>query len=117
MRVIPRKSLGQNFLKDREIARRIVVAADLGVGDLVLEIGPGKGIITEELVKKAGKVVAIEIDKNLVEYLKNKFKDNENVEIVSGDILKMDFNEFAKEYNFSSNYLYHIANYQIFSRK
>lgn len=81
--------LGQNFLNNRAVIDKIIQAADLTPDDFVLEIGPGKGILTEELAKKAGKVIAIEIDKNLVEILKNKFKSYENVEIVEGDVLKV----------------------------
>lgn len=54
--------LGQNFLKNKGIVERIINSADLTAEDLVLEIGPGKGILTEELAKKAGKVVAVELD-------------------------------------------------------
>jgi 16S rRNA (adenine1518-N6/adenine1519-N6)-dimethyltransferase len=83
------EKLGQNFLKNKKIVDDIIKAADLKSDDFVLEIGPGKGVLTEELAKKAGKVVAIELDKNLVEILKNKFKDSKNVEIVNEDILKI----------------------------
>lgn len=81
--------LGQNFLNNRAVIDKIIQAADLTPDDFVLEIGPGKGILTEELAKKAGKVIAIEIDNNLVEMLKNKFKNYRNVEIVEEDALKI----------------------------
>lgn len=80
--------LGQNFLKNKDVVRKIVDAANLSAEDVILEVGPGKGVLTEELAKIAGKVVAVEIDKNLVKILRDKFKGNEKVEIAEGDILK-----------------------------
>lgn len=84
-----KNSLGQNFIKDSQIVKKIVEAADLKLSDMVLEVGPGKGILTEELAKKAGKVVAVEIDKNLANILKNKFKNCKNIEIVNEDVLNL----------------------------
>src|SRR3989338_9297123 len=81
--------LGQNFLVNKDIAKKIVEAAELKPDDVVLEIGPGKGILTEELAKKAGKVIAVEIDGNLVEILENKFKGNGKIEIINENILKI----------------------------
>jgi 16S rRNA (adenine1518-N6/adenine1519-N6)-dimethyltransferase len=108
--------IGQNFLKNNEIVKKIVAAANLQVDDLVLEIGPGKGILTEELAKKAGKVVAVEIDENLVDLLKGKFKDYKNVEIIGGDILKIDLNKILTTndqrpttYNVIANLPYYIT--------
>lgn len=83
------EKLGQNFLNNKAIVAKIIQSADLQPDDLVLEIGPGKGILTEELAKKAGKVVATEIDRSLVEILQKKFADNKKVEIVEGDILEI----------------------------
>ncbi|MFA4817762.1 MAG: 16S rRNA (adenine(1518)-N(6)/adenine(1519)-N(6))-dimethyltransferase RsmA [Parcubacteria group bacterium] len=80
--------LGQNFLKNSDIVKKIVAAADLKADDLVVEIGPGKGILTEELAKYAGKVVAVELDEKLCKLLLNKFSNNKNIEIIEGDILK-----------------------------
>ncbi len=82
--------LGQNFLKNNDIAKKIVKAADLTRDDLVLEIGPGKGILTEELAKAAGQVAAVELDGELCKLLRNKFGNNKNVEIIHGNILKTD---------------------------
>ncbi|MFH0969376.1 MAG: 16S rRNA (adenine(1518)-N(6)/adenine(1519)-N(6))-dimethyltransferase RsmA [Patescibacteria group bacterium] len=86
---LAKKSLGQNFLKNKEIVKKIIESADLSAEDVVLEIGPGKGVLTEELVKVAKKVIAVEIDKNLAEILRNKFKGNEKVGIINKDILKI----------------------------
>lgn len=85
--------LGQNFLWNKDIVKRIVKLANLMPDDVVLEIGPGKGILTEELAKKARKVVAVELDEKLADYLKAKFKDVKNVEVIEKDILKTDIKE------------------------
>jgi len=82
--------LGQNFLINKDVIKKIIQSADLKSDDLVLEIGPGKGILTEELAKYAGKVVAVEIDNNLIEVLRKKFAGQKNIEIISEDILKLD---------------------------
>jgi 16S rRNA (adenine1518-N6/adenine1519-N6)-dimethyltransferase len=92
----PKKSLGQNFLKDRAILEKIIKAACLNADDLVIEIGPGPGVLTEELVKRAGKIIAIEIDNNLAEKLKIKYKNNKKVEILNGDILKINLPELIQ---------------------
>ena len=81
------KMLGQNFLIDSNISKRIVDSAEISEGEKVLEIGPGRGALTELLSSK-GNLIAIEKDKWLAVVLKQKFK--ENVEIIEGDILKWD---------------------------
>ena len=90
--------LGQNFLTNKEIARKIIRSADLSSDDFMLEIGPGRGILTEELAKYSGKVVAVEIDAKLADLSKNRFKDQENVEIIEGNILKIDLSVLAKNH-------------------
>ena len=102
--------LGQNFLNNKNIIKQIIESANLTADDVVLEIGPGKGILTEELVKKAEKVIAVEIDRELVGPLRDKFKDVSNVEIIEGDILKISLNEFAKNYNLKTENYKLIAN-------
>ncbi len=94
----PKKSLGQNFLRDENVLQKIIQAADLTSDDLVLEIGPGEGILTEELAKKSGRVVAVEIDKNLFANLKNKFRDKKNVTLINDDILKIDITELFSQH-------------------
>lgn len=100
--------LGQNFLKDKSVVDKIIQAAALTASDFVVEIGPGEGVLTEELAKHAGKVLAIEIDKNLLPALKNKFsaqggsasggKNAKNVSIINEDILKIDFKKIVTDY-------------------
>ncbi len=82
--------LGQNFLTNKEIVKKIIKSSSLAVDDVVLEIGPGKGILTEELAKKCKKIIAVEIDKSLAGCLADKFGKNNKVEIITGDILKSD---------------------------
>ena len=91
------KSLGQNFLIDGNIVRKIVASANISSEDYVLEIGPGMGTLTEELALYAKKVVSVEIDKSLLPILDETIGKYDNVEIVSGDILDIDVNELIKE--------------------
>ena len=86
--VIPKKSLGQNFLVNPRILDKIVAAAEISNNDTVLEIGPGTGNLTEKLAIKAGKVIAIEKDRRLIGELREKFRGT-NAEIAEGDILKI----------------------------
>jgi 16S rRNA (adenine1518-N6/adenine1519-N6)-dimethyltransferase len=83
----PNKRLGQNFLIDPNIVRKIVALAELSSNDHVLEIGPGRGILTEALSRAAGHVTAIEVDPRLHAYLKTKQAELPNVELVCDDAL------------------------------
>ena len=85
-----RKGLGQNFLTDNHIRDEILEAASLSPGDMVIEVGPGLGMLTEELVKRAGRTVAVELDDSLAERLRQKLKANASLEVISSDILKLD---------------------------
>ena len=108
----PKKILGQNFLVDREVIKDTLEAAKLEENDTAIEIGPGLGAITKELAKKAGKIIAVEKDKELVKILKEELKDFENIEIVRGDILKFDPKRYslnAKRYKIVANLPFHIA--------
>jgi 16S rRNA (adenine1518-N6/adenine1519-N6)-dimethyltransferase len=86
----PKKSLGQNFLIDNHALDKIVRAADVTADDVVLEIGPGLGSLTQHLAAIARRVIAVEIDSNLIPVLHSQLADRSNVEIVQGDILKLD---------------------------
>jgi len=90
-----RKDLGQNFLIVPDIIERNVERAELSDSDIVLEVGPGLGVLTDALSKRAGKVYAIEKDPRLVEILQREYQWN-NVEIIHGDALKVPFPEFTK---------------------
>ena len=86
MKILPKKSLGQNFLVNNEILSQIVDLGEIKSNDIVLEVGPGTGNLTEKiLIKKPKKLVLVEKDKNLSTYLKKKF--NNNAEIINDDIL------------------------------
>ena len=95
----PNKKLGQSFLIDINVINRIADAADISHDDIVVEIGAGIGVLTEKIARKAKKLIAVEIDRNLVEVLKGKLGCYNNVEIHSGDILKFDFNSVAEAHN------------------
>ena len=95
----PNKKLGQSFLIDINVINRISDAADISQDDIVVEIGAGIGVMTESVAKKAKRVIAVEIDRNLVLVLKEKLACYDNVEVYSGDILKFDFNSVAKTHN------------------
>ncbi|HOK35188.1 MAG TPA: 16S rRNA (adenine(1518)-N(6)/adenine(1519)-N(6))-dimethyltransferase RsmA [Candidatus Pacearchaeota archaeon] len=107
----PKKYLGQNFLKDREVLKEITKAAEIQPDDIILEIGPGFGILTEELTKKAKKVIAIEKDERLVKILKEKFKDFKNIEIIQGDVLKLTTEnlQLTTNYKVVANLPYYIT--------
>lgn len=91
------KRFGQNFLIDPHVLDRIMDAADINADDHVLEIGPGIGSMTQYLCERAGKVTAVEIDRELIPILHDTLKDYDNVTIIHNDILKVDIEEIAKE--------------------
>jgi len=107
----PKKSLGQNFLVKKIYLKKIVQAAGISNKDFVLEIGPGLGSLTKFLVQKAKKVIAIEKDKKLAEFLKKNFKNTKNLRIIEGDILRVSNNFFKKlpKYKVVANLPFNIA--------
>lgn len=88
--ITPKKSLGQNFLHDPNALEKIVRAADLRPDDVVLEIGPGTGALTEWLAGIARRVIAVELDDRLIPLLQHRFGDRDNVRLVHADILDLD---------------------------
>ena len=90
------KSLGQNFLIDEEVIKSIVYASKINKEDLVIEIGPGLGTLTDYLLQEAGKVIAVELDPRMVKILKERFSLYDNFEIINEDILKLNLNEIIK---------------------
>lgn len=86
-----RKTLGQNFLKDEKLVQKLVDLSSIGKNDVVYEIGPGCGIVTEAFARAAKQVVAIEVDPSLVRHLRGRFRDIDNVKIVECDFLKFSF--------------------------
>ncbi|MCD7836612.1 MAG: 16S rRNA (adenine(1518)-N(6)/adenine(1519)-N(6))-dimethyltransferase RsmA [Lachnospiraceae bacterium] len=93
------KKYGQNFLIDTTVLERIMEAAQINSEDCVLEIGPGIGTMTQYLAEKAGKVVAVEIDKALIPILEETLSQYDNVTIINDDILKLDLEKLAEEKN------------------
>lgn len=87
------KSLGQNFLLDETVLNDIVDSADISKEDMVIEIGPGVGTLTRELLQKAKKVCAIELDSDLIPILSEELKEFNNLELIHKDALKVDFDE------------------------
>lgn len=107
------KSLGQNFLTDINIIRKIVDTAEVNENDLVLEIGPGIGSLTVQLAERAGRVIAVEIDKRLMEPLSETLEGCDNVQVVNADILKTDLSALTAGWEGSlkvvSNLPYYIT--------
>ena len=91
------KSIGQNFLIDPEVPRRIAEASGADAGCGVLEIGPGIGPLTAQLAQRAGKVVSVELDSSLLPVLAETMAPYPNVEVVPGDVLKLDLTAIAAE--------------------
>ena len=93
------KKFGQNFLINTGVLEDIIDAAEVTDEDMVLEIGPGIGTMTQYLCENARQVIAVEIDTNLIPILKDTLSAYDNVRIINDDILKVDINELAREYN------------------
>lgn len=93
------KKYGQNFLVDTHVLEKIMDAAQITGEDCVVEIGPGIGTMTQYLAERAGSVVAVEIDKNLIPILQETLSEYDNVTIINEDILKVDLNRIVEEKN------------------
>ena len=91
------KSLGQNFLINDHVVEKIVEGAEISKEDLVIEIGPGLGTLTNELLEKAGKVIAIELDKRMIEILTDRFGLYDNFKLINEDVLKVDLDKIIRE--------------------
>jgi 16S rRNA (adenine1518-N6/adenine1519-N6)-dimethyltransferase len=118
-----KKSFGQNFLCDRNVVAKIVRAIDPRPDETVVEIGPGRGALTEDLIAGGAQVVAVELDHDLFPVLRNKFGSSQNFRLVEGDALRVDFCELigagnrAKlaanlPYNISTAILQHLIGYR-----
>lgn len=93
------KSLGQNFLINQKVVDEIVNGAEISKDDLIIEIGPGLGTLTKQLLEKAGKVICIELDERMVKILNDRFSLYENFEIINEDVLKVDLNQIIEKEN------------------
>lgn len=94
----PKKSLGQNFITNRSVLLQAVQALDLAQDDIVIEIGPGLGALTRELCMAAKNVIAVEIDKRMVNIIQQLLGEYSNLEIINKDILKTDINGIINKY-------------------
>lgn len=103
-----KKELGQNWLRDRGMLEAIVDEADLSAGDTVLEIGPGLGTLTSELLRRAGKVVAVELDSERVAKLPAQFP-GKNLTVINEDILSYDLERLPTGYKVVANVPYYIT--------
>lgn len=107
-----KKSLGQNFLMHARIAERIALSAELRSDSVVLEIGPGTGMLTRELLKKAGRVIAVEADVQLFAKLQNDFANDiadGRLELIHEDIRAFDINKLSKGYVLVANIPYYLT--------
>lgn len=121
----PLKRLGQSFLVDNNITKKIVMISDIKSGDIVVEIGSGLGIMTAMIAQEAKRVIALEVDKYMVDILREELKNHPNVEIVQTDVLKYDFSSAFTEspqktlkiignipYNISSQILFRLIQFR-----
>ena len=92
------KSLGQNFLSDKNIIDAIIEGSEIGAEDLVIEIGPGMGVLTAAAAECASRVVAVEIDRHLIPILTETLENYDNVEIINADVMKTDLSEVVEKY-------------------
>lgn len=93
------KSLGQNFLVNQNVVDEIVNSAEISKEDLIIEIGPGLGTLTKQLLEKAGKVICIELDERMIKILNDRFSLYDNFEIINEDVLKVDLNQIIEKEN------------------
>ena len=113
---VPKKSLGQNFLKDRNISKKIVKLSENLNKKIIIEIGPGLGFLTEELIKqKPKKIILIEKDKHLYDILVSKFLKHKNIEIINADALNYKFSLIKGPKSVIANLPYNISVKLIFN--
>lgn len=93
------KKFGQNFLIDTRVLEKIMDSAEITGEDCVLEIGPGIGTMTQYLAERAGRVVVVEVDRNLIPILQDTLSEYDNITIINDDILKVDINKIVEEQN------------------
>jgi len=113
------KGLGQHFLTDRSVLETIVAAAEISPSDTVIEVGPGLGVLTAELVKRAGMTIAVEVDPKLTSALKSNYAATDNLSVVNADVLDLDpvdligahtsGLEYSQRYKVIANLPYYVA--------
>ena len=105
----PRKTLGQHFLIDHNIVHKIVRLAELQPGETVLEIGPGRGVLTEALLNEAGLVIAVELDSALCAYLRETLGDRPNMRLIEGDAVAFDYAQVPGPFLVVANLPYYVS--------
>lgn len=105
----PKKQFGQNFLFDQNSVKKILDAAQVQADDVIVEVGPGVGNLTQELAKTASRVIAVENDRSMLAILGNLFCKSPNVNIIDADILKFDFSQLPKNYKVVANLPFYLA--------
>lgn len=113
-RIRSKRSLGQHFLTDKNIVEKIIKVADIRPDETIVEIGPGKGIMTRRLAEVSRWLIAIELDNYLYSYLKEDLKDLPNIELVHGDALSFNYEEVPSEFKIIANLPYYISTPIIF---
>ncbi|MGB0757792.1 MAG: 16S rRNA (adenine(1518)-N(6)/adenine(1519)-N(6))-dimethyltransferase RsmA [Patescibacteria group bacterium] len=109
-----KKDFSQNFLVDKGVYHSIITAADLQKDDVVLEVGPGLGFLTTELLEHAGRVIAVEIDRDMVDGLQGMVEVSDSLEVIEGDVLSINIPELLQDrsvqnYKVVANIPYHIT--------
>ena len=118
----PRKRFGQNFLHDISVLQRIIAVIDPRTHDHIVEIGPGKGFLTQALLEQSERVYVIELDRDLVTYLSGKYNSKDSLQIYSADALAFDYCSLATSqeklrivgnlpYNISTPLMFHLLEY------
>lgn len=102
--IMANKRYGQNFLIDDNILENIVVSADITAEDLVIEIGPGLGNLTEYILSKARYAILVEIDSKMIDVLEDRFKDYNNYSLINEDILKVNIDNLVKDIETKNNF-------------
>jgi 16S rRNA (adenine1518-N6/adenine1519-N6)-dimethyltransferase len=110
----PKKSLGQNFLVDPNYVRKIIHVADTSPNETILEIGPGHGVLTRALAEKAGRVIAIELDRALFKILQEKLADLKNLKLIQADAMTFDYQQLDGPLKVVANLPYNIATPLVF---
>src|SRR5581483_4706235 len=113
LRLKPNEILGQNFLVSEEALAEIVRGAEIKKSETIIEIGPGLGVLTGELVKKSSHVIALEKDERFAALLRKVFAEHKNLEVIAADVLKFNFNKILAPYKIVANIPYYLTSHLI----